>query len=243
MNPSIGTNTGRSEPFTTEHNDECYKRLISGDANARNEMIEGNIALAVYRTDAYLRTSPQMAYYRDDMISAGLVGLCEAIDTMQKKGAIRNPKPTGYIARTIDQHIVRLADEANTIVVSYKAQERARAEGKPILPPRLVSDKVLLGVDDSVFRDRNATKELQDEILACCHNAIERQIVMMRSEGYTDAQIGDVLNLSDTTISSRRKAIHSRLLERCPEFRETKRALAKKAAKKAAREAKKKAKA
>jgi RNA polymerase sigma factor (sigma-70 family) len=205
-------------------------------------MIEGNMALVVYRVDAYLRLSPQMAYYRDDMIAEGLLGLCQAVDAMQRKGAIKNPKPTGYITRTIDQHISRLADEANTIVVSYKAQERARAEGAPLSLPRMVSDKALIGVEDAAFRDHKAAEELYEEALASCRDKKERQIVSMRAVGYTDAQIGSAMKLSAMTVSRRRKAIEKRLLERCPEYKETQRALAKKAAKKAEREAKKRAK-
>ena len=99
---------------------KLYQRLVSGDTKARDEMIEGNMALVVYRVDTYLRNAPQMAYYRDDMIAEGLVGLCKAVDAMQKKGPVKDPRPTGYITRSVDQHIARLADEANVVVVSYK---------------------------------------------------------------------------------------------------------------------------
>ena len=81
MSSSTNANTGRNEPFTTEQNDEVYRRLVSGDKKARDEMIEGNMALVVHRADEYLRKAPQMAYYRDDMMSAGFVGLCEAVDS------------------------------------------------------------------------------------------------------------------------------------------------------------------
>ena len=82
----------RSEPFATKENDAAYQRLVSGDESARNELIEGNMALVIHRVDAYLHRAPQMAYYRDDMISAGIVGLCEVVDRMQKEGACHQSK-------------------------------------------------------------------------------------------------------------------------------------------------------
>ena len=116
-------------PFTMAQNDEAYKRLVTGDKKARDEMIEGNVALVVYRVGAYLRSAPQMAYYRDDMISAGLLGLCGAVDRMQKKGPVKNPKPTGCITRAIDRHISHAVDEANTIVVPYRTQATCQGRG------------------------------------------------------------------------------------------------------------------
>ena len=55
-------------------------------------MIEGNTALAIFRVETYLRTSPQMAYYRDDMISAALLGVCKAVDDMQSQGSSQASK-------------------------------------------------------------------------------------------------------------------------------------------------------
>ena len=68
----------RGRALNVEDNDALYRRLVAGDDLA-NEMIEGNTGLVVFRVDAYLRTSPQMKYYRDDMISEGLAGLCKAV--------------------------------------------------------------------------------------------------------------------------------------------------------------------
>jgi DNA-directed RNA polymerase specialized sigma subunit len=226
---------GRTEPFTVEQNDEVYNRLVSGDTAARNEMIEGNVALAVFRTDTYLRSNSQMAFYRDDMIGAALVGLCEAVDSMQKRGRIRSPKPTGYITKTIDQHIQVVVDESNTIVVPSKAQQRARAKGTPIQPPRVVSEKAAASVGDPSQRDKIAGDDLHEEILTCCLDDVDRQIVTMRKENLTDIHIGGVLGISQPKVLRRRKAIEERLLSRCPQYKETQRALAKKAAKIAAR--------
>ncbi len=208
---------GLGEPLSMENNDALYLRLIAGDEKAGDEMIEGNLALVVYRVDAYLRAAPQMAYYRDDLISAGLHGLCQVVERMKKKTPGANPKPTGWITKAIDLGISNHADEANTITVPRRTQTRARKAGTPIRPPRTVSDKALVSQIDSSFHEEIAATELQEEILACCQTEPERRIVTMRVEGYTDAEIGKALNCSAHCISSKRAKIQARFIERCPE--------------------------
>jgi RNA polymerase sigma factor (sigma-70 family) len=218
MSSSTNANTGRNEPFTTEQNDEVYRRLVSGDKKARDEMIEGNMALVVHRADEYLRKAPQMAYYRDDMMSAGFVGLCEAVDRMRKVGLVKNPRPTGCISHAIDRAINHLVDRANTIVVPDRVQRRARAEGEPIRPPRIVSEKALFDVHDSAYQNQDALKEVYEEALACCNNKREKRIVSMRAAGHTDAEIAPIVNLSRRRVSVLREAIFKRFYERCPEY-------------------------
>lgn len=218
MTLQANSNTARGEAFTTEQNDVVYQRLVSGDEKARDEMIEGNMALVVFRTDEYLRKAPQMAYYRDDMMSAGFVGLCEAVDRMRKVGPVKHPSPTGCITNAIDRAINHVVDRANTIVVPDRVQRRARAEGEPIRPPRIVSDKALVSVHDSAYRDQDAVKELYEEALACCQNGKEKRIISMRATGHTDAEIALVVGLSRRRVSSLRDAIFKRFYERCPEY-------------------------
>src|SRR4030042_1194127 len=93
---------GYSDPFSREKNNEVYERLVGGNEATRDEMIQGNMALVIVRVDAFLRECPHMRYLRDDLISAGLVGLCEAVDMMQKGKRVENPNPTGYIYTAID---------------------------------------------------------------------------------------------------------------------------------------------
>ncbi len=222
---------GLGEPLTTEQNDALYQRLVSGDMKARDEMIEGNLALVVYRVDAYIRCAPQMAYYRDDLISGGLEGLCKAVDAMSQGKHLESPRPTGRITKAIDRHISNLADEANVVCVPRRTQTRARAKGKPIDPPRVVSDKILQSKEDQKYFEEKAAIELQEEILACCQTDVERQIILMRIEGYNDTEIGEKINRSQQYISSVRARLFSRFSERCPEYKETERMKAKRASK------------
>lgn len=231
---------GRSEPFTIEQNDVLYKRLVSGDKAARDEMIEGNVALAVYRVDAYLRSAPQMAYYRDDMIAVGLLGLCETVDSMSRKGSIS--KPTACISEAIDRQISNAVDKANTIVVPDRTQRQARANGSPISPPKVGPDTALINYNDLSGIESEDVLALTEEVLVCCRDDVERKIVLMRLDGHTDEEIGCELSFPRRHVSRLREAIFKRFNERCPEYKETERMKAKRLAKEAAANEKKAAK-
>ncbi len=211
---------GISEPFTKERNEELYQRLIAGDEKARNEMIEGNLALVVYRVEIFLASSPQMSYYRDDLISAGLLGLCKAVDCMRKNHDIL--KPTGRMTKEIDHYIQHLADESNTIRIPWRTQARARQNGKPIRPPRIISDKVLEKEVDVKYEGRIASAELTEELYACCEDGFEKKILSMRLDYFSDKQIAESLNCSVATIIRARKKIMACFDQRCPEYRRTK---------------------
>lgn len=211
---------GHAKPLNVEDNNALYRRLVAGDVTARNEMIEGNTALAIFRVEAYLRTSPQMAYYRDDMISEALVGVCRAVDDMQKRGAVKHPRPTGYITRVVDHHIAKVVDERDTIVVPPRTQEKARRNNSPIESPKVVSEKALSGKAAPIPYSTSALLEVQEELLASCHDYLDRQIIAMRADGYTHEEIAEKCGLSRTPITRRIKAIGKRLVERCPEYRQ-----------------------
>ena len=209
-----------SKALDIDANVALYKRLVAGDVKARDEMIEGNTGLVVFRVDSYLRTSPQMAYYRDDMISAGLVGLCKAVEYMKARGPIKSPKPAGYITKIVDWHIAKVVDERDTIVVSHTTQKRGRANGTPSDPPKVVSEKALLGRAAPIPFTPSSVIELQEELLASCRDDLDRKIVAMRTDGYTHEEIAGTCLMSKSGITYRIRRIGERLVERCPEYRQ-----------------------
>lgn len=228
----ISNAVGRSTPLTIDERTALYHRLVAGDQDARQEMIEGSIALAIFQTEAFLRSNPQYLYYRDDLLSAALNGLCEAVDTMQTRKNVKEAKAGSYILRTIDHHLSRASQEAGTIVVFQRAQDRARATGNPLVMPRYVSTSAAIGVADPHSDDQKRHDELDEEIRACCRDDIDRKIVLFRLDGQSDIQIAKALHISQPQVSRRKKAIEQRLLARCPEFKETERAKAKRLARK-----------
>ena len=155
-----------------------------------------------------------MKYYRDDMISEGLAGLCKAVVDMRSRGAVKYPKPTGYMTKIIDQHIAKVVDERDTIVVPHTTQKVARAHA-PIDIPKVVSEGAILGRPAPTPFSAGAVMEVQEELLASCKDNLDKRIVNMRSDGYTQAEIGRKCSLPQSRVSERIKAIGKGLVQRC----------------------------
>lgn len=210
---------GHTKAFSRKKNEEVYQRLIAGDGKARDEMILGNAALVVLRVDHYLRRNPKMAHMREDMISAGVSGLCAAVDRMQKGTRAKKINPTGYIYTAIDQRIDKLLDEESTIVIPHASQEAARKKDQPITPPRTIGGNAAETLCAKRFAvDLFAGPELEEEIRACCLDRKDLRIVQMRIEGYNDREIGEALGMAENTVTVRRGKLYERLTERCPEY-------------------------
>lgn len=62
--------------------------------------------------------------------------------------------------------------------------------------------------------DGSEASELLDLILACCPTEEDEMIVNLRMRGYTDAEIGEQMNLSHVTVWKRRQRIEERFEER-----------------------------
>ena len=73
-----------SEPLDAEKNAALYQRVAAGDAAAREEMIVGNMPLAVAKVESFIRCFPEVAHLRDDLTSAAFIGLVKAVNKMAK---------------------------------------------------------------------------------------------------------------------------------------------------------------
>ena len=51
-----------------------------------SDMIEGNMAAIVFHVDNYLHYFPQYSFLRDDLTSAGFMGLVKAVNSMAEEG-------------------------------------------------------------------------------------------------------------------------------------------------------------
>ena len=74
-----------------EQNERLYVRVMAGDEEARQEMIEGNMPLVIAKANSYIRRFPQLAYLRDDLHSAGFLGLVKAVNKMAE-----HDRPCGH---------------------------------------------------------------------------------------------------------------------------------------------------
>lgn len=213
-----------------ETNAAIYARLKSGDANARDELIENNIAFVHSKANLFLRERPYLLYLRDDLVSEGLIELTNAVDTMQANGVSDATNPTAYIGVALRAAFSRCADNEQSLAPD-RSQRRARQNGTMLDAPRHVpmpeqrmpddadgesidSGKTQMSRTEPAAPDYTAVFELREVIESCCETANEKTIIRLREEGYTDREIGDAVGMIPQTVSDTRAAIYARFLEK-----------------------------
>ena len=87
------------EPLSSEEEEDCINKMLNGDNNARNKLIEHNLRLVAHIVKKY-DTKETMT---DDLISIGTIGLIKGIDTYNGD---KKTKITTYAARCIQNEIL-----------------------------------------------------------------------------------------------------------------------------------------
>ena len=87
------------EPLSREDEEDCIRKKIDGDLNARNMLIEHNLRLVAHIAKKYDSKYTDM----DDLISIGTIGLIKGVDTFSPDKGVRI---TTYCARCIENEIL-----------------------------------------------------------------------------------------------------------------------------------------
>lgn len=87
------------DPLPKEQEDELIKKMLDGDKNARNKLIEHNLRLVAHIVKKYDNGKDDV----DDLISIGTIGLIKGIDTFSNKNGT---KLTTYAARCVENEIL-----------------------------------------------------------------------------------------------------------------------------------------
>lgn len=87
------------EPLSAEEEKDCLERMMQGDENARNILIEHNLRLVAHVAKKYNNTNID----QDDLISIGTIGLIKGINSFNTE---KNIKLATYTARCIENEIL-----------------------------------------------------------------------------------------------------------------------------------------
>jgi len=195
-----------------ERNEQLYPRVMAGDEQAREEMIEYNVPLVIFKVDSYIACYPEIAYLRDDLHSEGFVGLVQAVNRMVEHKAPPKVNPTGYISIAITHEIARFAEKESAMGITSIPD----TENGPDVP------KVVHDVPESVVDTRQSAAsellELRDLLESCCESDDERTLIRMREEGYSDRDIAKALNMPHTAAYTLRKELEQRFNQKCHEL-------------------------
>lgn len=183
------------KPFCSEDNDRLYPFVAAGNAGARQQMIEGNMSLAIAKAESFVRCFPGVAHLRDDLTSAAMIGLVKAVNQMASGTARKydgNWTPTDCIGAWINRELGRFVEEEAFIRVPHTSKTRAKMEGEEILPPSVCN------VLPEHFEMPSYEKEVEmrDLIQSCCTCDEEHTFVAMRELGHTLIEIAAMINRS-----------------------------------------------
>ena len=203
----IGSGEALPAPLEADEEAEVIAKMMDGDIDARNKLIEHNLRLVVYIAKRFENTNLDI----EDLISVGTIGLIKAINSYDNSKKI---KLATYSARCIENEILMYLRKNNKVKNNISLDEPLNVdwEGNMLL----LSD--ILGTDpDEVFYD--AEKSVETEALAKCANKLperERQIIKMRFgilgiEKKTQKEIADIMGISQSYISRLEKKVLSKL--------------------------------
>ena len=201
------SNESLPQPMGQEEENECLTKLMNGDKNARQELIERNLRLGVYIAKKFDGSGVEL----EDLISVGSIGLIKAVNTFNLDKKI---KLATYASKCIENEILMHLRKV-------QKQKKETSLDKPIScdgdgNEMLLSD--VLGIDaDEVFgfMETNVEKEAVWAVLKKLNDK-EKQIITLRfglgeEKERTQKEVADMLNISQSYISRIEKKILSKM--------------------------------
>ena len=190
-------------PLSAEEEKEVFDLISSDPDKAKTTLIEHNLRLVVYISKKFENTGIHI----EDLISIGTIGLIKAVNTFRPE---KNIKLATYASRCIENEILMyLRKNSNSkMEVSLEEPLNIDWDGNELL----LSD--VLGSDSDTD-----VKNIESEIeLSALRNAIrglserEREIMILRfglgtNREYTQKEVADILNISQSYISRLEKKI------------------------------------
>lgn len=195
-------------PLTIEEEDECIKKMTSGDKSARNKLIEHNLRLVAH----IVKKFEGKVKDTDDLISIGTIGLIKGIDSFN---CDKNIRITTYSARCIE----------NEILMYFRSSKKFQNDVS--LNDYIGLDKdgneiALLDVipDESIDLATQIHNKINIELLIKYLNVLnkrEREIIIKRYglgnyKEYTQKDIAEELKISRSYVSRIEKRALTKLL-------------------------------
>lgn len=193
-----------TKPLTQEDNDLLALQVIIGNKEARNRMITGNMPLVITKVDTFIHQHPSTSHLRDDLTSAGFMGLTEAVDCLTPE--ILNPM--GYISSRIYHRIDDLLEEEMLVRIPTESKRQAKKNNKP-----LTVYEIKMLSDEHHF-DGKTDFEMRDLILSCCQTKEDEEFIRLRELGHTLPEIATRFGKPLVTVFRLFDQIRSRVSEK-----------------------------
>lgn len=196
------------EPLSSEEEEICINKMLNGDKESRNKLIEHNLRLVAHIVKKY-DTKEAMT---DDLISIGTIGLIKGIDTYNGD---RKTKITTYAARCIQNEILMhfRSQKKYGPTVSLNDAIGHDKEGNEINLIDVIKDK---NVDLFETLDLKNNINLLKKYLRLL-NKREKEIIIKRyglnnTKDMTQKEIADELKISRSYVSRIEKRALTKML-------------------------------
>ena len=158
-------------PLSAKEERECVARMLEGDMDARNTLIEHNLRLVAHVVKKYYtRTEEQ-----DDLVSVGTIGLIKGVSSYRPE---KGTRLATYAAKCIE----------NEILMYFRS--RKKLQGEISLNDTLDADSDgdalsfldVVGVEDTMYLDIQDRDDclLVRKLVRDCLTEREREVVTMR---------------------------------------------------------------
>lgn len=183
-------NAKRITPSDVEENVKLFNEIRVGK-KAMERLIEGNMAYVVSKVAFFLADFPAFQYLQDDLISEGFLVLTRLAEKLGNRTvAAEDFNPQGMISRSLRNAFLNVIRSERTPTVQLTNE-----------------------IESTLTYEAMTTIDLKLDILNCCKDGLEEQIVRLRCEGLEDEAIAIQLGASKATICRTRQAIYKRYQE------------------------------
>lgn len=98
----LAGNTGSfPRPLSAREERDCVERMLAGDLNARNTLVEHNLRLVAHIVKKYYTQSNE----QDDLVSIGTIGLIKGVSSYRPEKGVRLAT---YAAKCVENAILSL---------------------------------------------------------------------------------------------------------------------------------------
>ncbi|MDE7263480.1 MAG: sigma-70 family RNA polymerase sigma factor [Anaeroplasmataceae bacterium] len=195
------------EPLSDEAERFHVEKMLNGDIEARNVLIEHNMRLVVFIAKRF--ESPKVLL--EDLISIGSMGLIKGVETFKTD---KNIKLATYASRCIENEILmflrKVSKQKNE--VSLDEALNVDGDGNELLLADVIPTNQILAIDEAISNEKERIMYEAVEKL----NRREKEIITLRfglyqCEEMTQKEVADRLGISQSYISRLEKKIIDKL--------------------------------
>lgn len=204
------SNTVFPDPLNQEDEKVAIEKMLNGDKESRNKLIEHNLRLVAHIVKKY--ESKDRDVDSDDLISIGTIGLIKAIDSYNLN---KQTKITTYAARCIENEILMYfrSNKKNNSVISLNDSIGYDKDGNEINLIDVIQDKAPEIID--ILHNKDNLNQLNLYLKDL--NSREKEIIIKRyglfnQKEQTQKKIAKELGISRSYVSRIEKRALTKIL-------------------------------